>query len=74
MCPGHATVSGASGAVLAAFFPADAAAIDAQAEEAAVSRLYGGIHWRSDNEVGLRVGREVAGLALERARADGELR
>nr|MBA3235867.1 vanadium-dependent haloperoxidase [Chloroflexota bacterium] len=71
---GHATVSGASGAVLAAFFPGDAAVIDTQAEEAATSRLYGGIHWRSDNEVGLRVGREVADLALNRARADGDLR
>ena len=56
---GHATLSGASSTVLAAFFPADAARLDAQAEEAALSRLYGGIHWRSDNEVGLGVGRQI---------------
>lgn len=70
---GHSTVSGSSAAVLEAFFPADATAIAAQAEEAAVSRLYGGIHWRSDNEVGLVVGRQVGALAVERARADGDL-
>lgn len=70
---GHSTVSGASAAVLSAFFPADAAAIEALAEEAAVSRLYGGIHWRSDNEVGLVVGRQVGELAVARARADGDL-
>ena len=34
------------------------------AEEAAVSRLYGGIHYRSDNEAGLTLGRRVGGVAL----------
>jgi hypothetical protein len=65
---GHSTLSGASSVVLGAFFPKDAAALAAQAEEAAVSRLYGGIHWRSDNEVGLTVGRRIGELALTRAR------
>jgi hypothetical protein len=32
------------------------------AEEAANSRLYGGIHWRFDNEVGLETGREIGGF------------
>jgi membrane-associated phospholipid phosphatase len=71
---GHSTLSGASAVVLTAFFPADAATLNAQAEEAAVSRLYGGIHWRSDNEVGLEVGGNIGQLAVERARADGGLR
>jgi hypothetical protein len=39
-----------------------------------MSRLYGGIHWRSDNEVGLDVGRKVGQLAVNRAQADGALR
>ena len=30
------------------------------AEEAAISRLYGGIHFRSDNEAGLALGKKVA--------------
>jgi hypothetical protein len=67
-------LSGASSVVLTAFFPADAASLAAQAEEAAVSRLYGGIHWRSDNEVGLQVGQQIGQLAVERARQDGGLR
>ncbi len=71
---GHSTVSGASSTVLGAFFPADRAWLDSQAEEAAVSRLYGGIHWRSDNEVGLVVGRQVGDLVVKRAFADGDLR
>ena len=50
---GHSTTSGAASAVLAAFFPSRAAELDGIAEEAAVSRLYSGIHFRSDNEAGL---------------------
>ena len=68
---GHSTVSGASAGVLEHFFPADRERLAAMAEEAAVSRLYGGIHWQSDNEVGLVVGRQVAELAVERVRASG---
>jgi hypothetical protein len=37
------------------------------AEEAAVSRLYGGIHFASDNEAGLALGREVGRAALRGA-------
>ena len=68
---GHSTVSGASATVLARFFPGDGARLTAMAEEAAISRLYGGIHWRSDNEMGLVVGRQVGELAVERAQAAG---
>lgn len=68
---GHSTLSGASSVVLGAFFPAEAAALRAQAEEAAISRLYGGIHWRSDNDVGLQVGRQIGDLAVARAGLDG---
>jgi hypothetical protein len=70
---GHSTLSGASSVVLAAFFPADTTTLVAQAEEAALSRLYGGIHWRSDNEVGLDVGRQIGQLAVDRARGDSGL-
>jgi hypothetical protein len=52
--------------VLAAFFPAEAAELAATAEEAALSRLYGGIHYRSDNELGLAVGRRGGGVAVAR--------
>ena len=50
--------------MLAAFFPAGAAQLRAMAEEAALSLLYGGIHYRSDDEAGLTLGRSVGGVAL----------
>jgi membrane-associated phospholipid phosphatase len=71
---GHSTLSGASSVVLSAFFAPDAASLTMQAEEAAVSRLYGGIHWASDNNVGLGVGRRIGDLAVARAARDGGLR
>lgn len=61
---GHSSTSGAAATVLAAFFPAEAARLTAMAEEAAVSRLYGGIHFRSDNEAGLVLGRRVGARAV----------
>jgi membrane-associated phospholipid phosphatase len=65
---GHATVSGAAAEVLSAFFPDEAAKVQALAEEAAMSRLYGGIHFRSDNEQGLALGRAVGARAAAYAR------
>lgn len=63
---GHAAFSGASARALGAFFPAQAARLDAMAEEAAMSRLYGGIHYRHDNEDGLVMGRAVADAVLRK--------
>jgi len=56
---GHATVSGAAAAVLSAVWPSEATTLNAMAEEAAMSRLWGGIHFRSDNDEGLRLGKAV---------------
>jgi hypothetical protein len=61
---GHATVSGAASEVLSYFFPQKAAELRAQAEEAAMSRLYGGIHFRSDNEQDLTLGRKIGGRVI----------
>ena len=61
---GHSTTSAAAATVLARFFPRDAARLRAWAEEAALSRLYGGIHFRSDNEAGLKLGRRIGRVAL----------
>jgi hypothetical protein len=68
---GHATYSGAAASVLGYLFPDNVADFDAKALEASNSRLWGGIHWRADNEVGLDVGRQVGDLVVERAEADG---
>lgn len=61
---GHSGTSGAAATVLSAFFPDEAARLNAWAHEAALSRLYGGIHFRTDNEVGLALGRSVGEAAL----------
>jgi membrane-associated phospholipid phosphatase len=68
---GHSTTSGAASTVLAAFFPEKAAELAAMADEAAISRLYGGIHYRSDNEAGLVLGRRVGQVALRAYHVDG---
>lgn len=64
---GHSTFSGSAGAVLTHFFPGADGELNRLAEEAALSRLLGGIHFRVDNDHGLRLGRAVAAIALERA-------
>jgi membrane-associated phospholipid phosphatase len=61
---GHSTTSGAASEVLGHFFPDEAARLRGLAEEAAVSRLYAGIHFPSDNDAGLALGRQVAQAAV----------
>ena len=68
---GHATISAAAAEVLAHYFPRRAGRLRAMAREAAMSRLYGGIHFRSDNEVGAQLGRRVGRAAVERVRSAG---
>jgi PAP2 superfamily len=68
---GHSTTSGAASTVLAGFFPEKAAELTAMADEAAISRLYGGIHYTSDNEAGLVLGRRVGQVALRVYHVDG---
>jgi hypothetical protein len=63
---GHATVSGAASAVLAAAFPDKRDALLARAAQAAQSRLYGGIHFRSDNGQGLALGQRIGAAVVER--------
>jgi membrane-associated phospholipid phosphatase len=67
---GHSTTSAAASTVLSAFFPEQAGQLDAMAEEAAASRLYSGIHFTSDNEVGLSLGRRVGQVAVRDYRAE----
>jgi membrane-associated phospholipid phosphatase len=70
---GHAGFSGAAADVLGFFFPNEVESLRVQAEEAAMSRLYGGIHYRFDSEVGLRMGRSIAALAVARERQRGRV-
>jgi membrane-associated phospholipid phosphatase len=68
---GHATYSGAVAEVLAWIFPENEADFRTKALEASNSRLWGGIHWRADNEVGLEVGTRIGQAVIERAKTDG---
>ena len=78
---GHSTFSGAAEVVLSSFFGPDVAfstssaglpgvtrsytSFGAAAEEAALSRLYAGIHFRFSNQDGLATGRAVARHVLD---------
>jgi len=67
----HGCHSNAEAVILAYLFPRDAAALAALAEEARESRLWAGIHYRSDNDAGAALGRAVAEKVIARARQDG---
>jgi membrane-associated phospholipid phosphatase len=67
---GHSCFGAAAAAVLAQLFPRDAAAFEALAAESSESRLWAGIHFRSDLDAGRALGRAVAERVLERVRAD----
>lgn len=68
---GHSTFSGAAAAVLSYLFPEGTNYFNEQAEEAMWSRLYGGIHYRSDCQVGLDHGKRIAGYTIDFAKNDG---
>ena len=61
---GHAAFSGAASVVLTAYLPKRKPELESMAEEAAMSRLFGGIHFRFDNEDGLALGRQVGSKVL----------
>ena len=61
---GHAGFSACAAAILSHYFPDDAIKFNQMAEEAAMSRLYGGIHFRFDDDDGLTLGKKIAGETL----------
>ncbi|MBI2248262.1 MAG: vanadium-dependent haloperoxidase [Armatimonadetes bacterium] len=67
---GHSGFSGGAAELLGYAFPRDRAALRSMAAEAAMSRLYGGIHIRADNDVGLAMGKLIGALAGVRALGD----
>jgi PAP2 superfamily len=68
---GHSTFSAAASDILAYLFPESATSFRAMADEAGMSRLYGGIHFMNDIKEGKAHGDRVAAFTLTRARADG---
>lgn len=68
----HGCVSGAIARALEYLFPDEAKFIHDKADEAGLSRMWAGVHYRSDIEAGLKLGRQVADLIIERAKQDIE--
>ena len=67
----HASLSAGMTTILGSFFPAEKNRLDGLADQAAMSRLFGGIHFRVDDDTGLRLGRTVAAWALCHQPAEG---
>lgn len=68
---GHSTFSGAAAQFLAYLFPTGTDYFHDQAMEAAMSRLYGGIHYRKDSMVGLDLGHDIGDFTVTFAQGDG---
>jgi hypothetical protein len=56
---GHATISSAASLILGELFPNEALHFLSEAHEAAMSRLWGGIHFPQDNNNGFAVGQQI---------------
>jgi hypothetical protein len=68
---GHSSFSAAAAEVLCYLFPADETKLRQMAEEAALSRLYGCIHYRFDCDAGNICGKRVGEFAVNLGKADG---
>lgn len=68
---GHSVFSAAAADTLSYLFPAGASYFTAQMQEAAMSRIYAGIHYRSDVSVGMTQGQRVGEYTVRFAKGDG---
>lgn len=68
---GHSTFSGAAATILGYIIPEKATQYSSMAGDASISRMYGGIHYRSDCEKGSETGKKIGGYAVTRAKQDG---
>ncbi|MGZ4943875.1 MAG: vanadium-dependent haloperoxidase [Halobacteriota archaeon] len=68
---GHSNFSSAAGGVLNYIFPNEKSELQAKVQQASLSRVYAGIHYRFDCDQGVRVGSEIAQHAIQRGENDG---
>lgn len=61
---GHSVVSGAAATILSKYFPKEMDKLNMLANDASISRLYGGIHFRSDLNEGLKLGKKIGSAAI----------
>jgi membrane-associated phospholipid phosphatase len=62
---GHSCVSSSGAEVLATFFPDQREHLNAMVTEAGRSRMYAGIHYKFDCEIGQALGRSVAAFTIK---------
>lgn len=70
---GHSAASMAAATYLATVFPDDSRELYDEANQAAMSRLYAGIHFRSDNADGMALGKRCAEFMLGKLKARGTI-
>lgn len=63
---GHAAISSVHAELYAYFFPAEKSYFQKKAIEVAESRFQGGIHFRTDNDVALELGKKVAAAIIRK--------
>jgi hypothetical protein len=68
---GHAMIGGVNSELYSYFFPADKSYFEKRAKDGAESRFEGGIHFRTDNEVGLDMGRKIGRAVIGKISRDG---
>jgi membrane-associated phospholipid phosphatase len=66
-----AIIASAMGEVMGYLSPPDAAYFRYRAEEAGLARIYGGIHYPSDERAGNEMGKKLAALAIQRDQLNG---
>jgi hypothetical protein len=68
---GHAAIGAVMADLLSYYFPADKAFFQKRAKDGAESRFHAGIHFRTDNEIALVLGRKVAAKIIQKVKTDG---
>lgn len=68
---GHSTFSAAAAAVLSYLFPSASSVFAQDRDEASISRMYAGIHYRADVEAGKSHGTQIGGYTVRFAQQDG---
>ena len=66
-----AIIASAAAVLVGAMFPQEAAYWQYLGEEAGLSRIYGGIHYPSDERVGNQMGKRIGALAVQRDQRNG---
>jgi membrane-associated phospholipid phosphatase len=66
-----AIIASAVAALVGSMFPQEAAQWQYLSEEAGLSRIYGGIHYPSDERAGNQMGKSIAALAIQRDQLNG---